>query len=64
MGPFPLPQGRERETSQFPTDFGFVPLLFAGVRAAALGGVSQLALAVAKLMRTPEIQWPDGLRPA
>lgn len=64
MGPFPLPQGREKEDPQFSADFGFVLPPFAGVRAAALGGVSQLALAVAKLMRTPEIQWPDGLRPA
>jgi hypothetical protein len=41
--------------------FGFVPPAFADVRQAALGGVSQLALALARLMRTPEIQWPPGL---
>jgi len=41
--------------------FGFVPPPFAGARQAALGGVSQIAIAVARLMQTPEIQWPAGL---
>jgi len=55
---------RERDFPQSFADIGFVPPPFPGGRAAALGGVSQLALAVSRLMRTPEIQWPDGLRPA
>jgi hypothetical protein len=42
-------------------EFGFVPPAFADVREAALGGVSQVALALARLLRTPEIHWPNGL---
>ena len=60
-GPAPEAAPAERKEPQSSAEFGFVPPLFTNVREAALGGVSLVAIAVARLMRTPEIQWPDGL---